>query len=317
MKKFFLTSFIFASMLSATSEFSSTTLISESSYEMLPYEISMPANQEDFFGFFEKYLGLESDQIKSSFMNSDFNCSMAFFYPNSDRYKTEVAKDPTISMQYKVVSSTNPLLVQGYTEKSEKNMFADFGIGNFKYSATLTDVNYDIAQAIKTNPSIPSLAKHELSNIQSLSTKTVKNSSGNNVSFYDFISGDPSDLTPLKTIFSPQYILISKIENNNLENLVQNNHFLTRSPEGKVTLKIQSTDTEILHEKGFVAFSQNQNAWLVINNWNNPSKSLDSPLKYGISISKFQLYTNGYKAATSCDFTKDGKLINYDFQIEK
>lgn len=315
MKKLFITSLVFAS-LSASTEFSSTNLISENSYEMLPYEISMPSNQNDFFGFFEKYLSMDSDKIKSAFMDSPFNCSMTFYYPNTDKYKTKVAKDITASYPYRVVSSTNTFLTQGYTERSEKNMYQDFSIGTFSYSATTSDFNNDLFQVISSSP-IPSLAKHDLENIKLLSTKTVKIANDVEMSLYDFIASDQTNLNPLKDIFSPSYILISKWENNNLDSLIQNSRFLKTSDEGKTTLKIQESDLEIVHDKGFVAFSQNQNAWLMINNWENPSITEEIDTKKGICISKLQVYSNGFVSTSSCDFTKDGQLMNYDFTIEK
>lgn len=316
MKKLFLTSLIFAS-LSASTEFSSTNLITENSYEMLPYEISMPSNQNDFFGFFEKYLNMNLDTIKTSFIDSPFNCSMTFYYPNTDKYKTKVSKDVTASYPYRVVFSTNPIITQGYTERSEKNMYQDFGIGTFSYSATVTDFNNDLLQVISVSPSIPSLAKYDLENIKTLSTKTVKIANDVEMSLYDFIASDQSNLNPLKIFFSPSYILISRWENNNLDSLIQNNKFLSTSSEGKITLKIQDSDKEIVHDKGFVAFSQNQNAWVMVNNWENPSITEETPTRRGICISKLQIYSNGFFSASSCDFTKDGKLMNYDFTIEK
>lgn len=316
MKKLFITSLIFAS-LNASTQFNSTSLIPESAYEMLPYEISMPSNQSDFFGFFEKYLSLKSDEIKTSFMNSQFNCAIAFCNPNSDKYRTEVSKDITASYQYKVLSSTNTNIIQGYTEKAEKNMYQNFDIGTFSYSATLTDINNDLNQYISETSLLPTLAKYELENIKLLSTKPAKSENEQDVYWYDFIDSDPTDLSVLKNIFSPSYINISKWENNNLESLIQNGNFTTRSDDGKVTLKIQDSDKELIHNKGFVAGSQNQSSWVMINNWENPSKDDNSPEKYGICISKLQVYSNSYRSVTSCDFTKDGKLINYDFRIER
>lgn len=315
MKKLFISSLIFTS-LNASTEFNSTNLISETTYEMLPYEISAPANQNDFFGFFDKYMSTNLDTIKSSFMNSQFYCGITFYDPNTDKYKTEVSRDVTSSYPYKVVFSTNPTMIQGYTEKCEKNISQNFEIGNFSYSAILTDINNDLTQHI-SEASIPSLAKHEFEYIKLLSTKTIKIANDQNVSLYDFIDNDANSIDNLRTIFSPSYISISKWENNNLENLIQNSNFLTRSDEGKVTLKIQDSDKEIIHSKGFVAFSQNQNAWVMINNWENPSKDDNSSAKRGICISKLQVYSDGYRSSSSCDFTKDGKLINYDLTIER